>query len=207
MLAKCLTNEVAFYLAGEITQVLDAIPWVRCASGNVFLQKPTSPVFPLIAAVRWNTAALNFIPHPLFLKLITLLSLSLSFHSQPRRIIWEMNFDFWEQTEHNFWTSQQSLWLAPEGKLQQMFHFELKQIAIERSASKPWSYSVAHQYIMRISESAASVHQLHQCISSISASAASALQKHQHISTFTASMYQQQQHISGNSASAASALQ
>ena len=29
--------QVAFYLAGEITQVLDAIPWVRCASGNVFL--------------------------------------------------------------------------------------------------------------------------------------------------------------------------
>ena len=54
--------QVAFYLAGEITQVLDAIPWVRCASGNVFLQKPTTPVFPLIAAVRWNTAALNFIP-------------------------------------------------------------------------------------------------------------------------------------------------
>ena len=27
--------EVAFYFAGEITQVLDAIPWVRCASGNV----------------------------------------------------------------------------------------------------------------------------------------------------------------------------
>ena len=24
-------------LAGEITQVLDAIPWVRCASGDVFL--------------------------------------------------------------------------------------------------------------------------------------------------------------------------
>ena len=23
-------------LAGEITQVLDALPWVRCASGNVF---------------------------------------------------------------------------------------------------------------------------------------------------------------------------
>ena len=23
-------------LAGEITQALDAIPWVRCASGNVF---------------------------------------------------------------------------------------------------------------------------------------------------------------------------
>ena len=29
--------QVAFYLAREITQVLDAIPWVRCASGNVSL--------------------------------------------------------------------------------------------------------------------------------------------------------------------------
>ena len=28
--------QVAFYFAGEINQVLDAIPWVRCASGNVF---------------------------------------------------------------------------------------------------------------------------------------------------------------------------
>ena len=26
---------VEFYLAGEITQVIDSIPWVRCASGNV----------------------------------------------------------------------------------------------------------------------------------------------------------------------------
>ena len=25
-----------FYLAGEITQVIDSIPWVRCASSNVF---------------------------------------------------------------------------------------------------------------------------------------------------------------------------
>ena len=24
-----------FYLAGEIAQVIDSIPWVRCASGNV----------------------------------------------------------------------------------------------------------------------------------------------------------------------------
>ena len=31
--------QVAFYFAGEITQVLDAIPWVRCASGNVFVSK------------------------------------------------------------------------------------------------------------------------------------------------------------------------
>ena len=29
--------QVVFYFAGEITQVLDAIPWVRCASGNVSL--------------------------------------------------------------------------------------------------------------------------------------------------------------------------
>ena len=30
--------QVAFYLAGEITQVIDSIPWVRCASGNVVLE-------------------------------------------------------------------------------------------------------------------------------------------------------------------------
>ena len=27
--------QVEFNLAGEITQVIDSIPWVRCASGNV----------------------------------------------------------------------------------------------------------------------------------------------------------------------------
>ena len=32
-------KQVAFYLAGEITQVIDSIPWVRCASGNVLLCK------------------------------------------------------------------------------------------------------------------------------------------------------------------------
>ena len=31
-------KQVAFYLAGEITQVIDSIPWVRCASGNVSLK-------------------------------------------------------------------------------------------------------------------------------------------------------------------------
>ena len=30
--------QVAFYLAGEITQVIDSIPWVRCASGNVYTE-------------------------------------------------------------------------------------------------------------------------------------------------------------------------
>ena len=29
--------QVAFFSAGEITQVKDAIPWVRCASGNVYI--------------------------------------------------------------------------------------------------------------------------------------------------------------------------
>ena len=29
-------KQVAFYLAGEITQVKESIPWVRCASGNVY---------------------------------------------------------------------------------------------------------------------------------------------------------------------------
>ena len=28
---------VELYIAGEITQVIDSIPWVRCASGNVLL--------------------------------------------------------------------------------------------------------------------------------------------------------------------------
>ena len=37
--------QVAFYFAGEITQVLDAIPWVRCASGNVCIEWPTPAVF------------------------------------------------------------------------------------------------------------------------------------------------------------------
>ena len=36
--------QVAFYLAGEITQVKESIPGVRCASGNVFyyFHKPNS---------------------------------------------------------------------------------------------------------------------------------------------------------------------
>ena len=33
--------QVTFYCAVEITQVLDATPWVRCASGNVFGNRPT----------------------------------------------------------------------------------------------------------------------------------------------------------------------
>ena len=33
------TMQVAFYLAGKITQVKESIPWVRCASGNVLDSK------------------------------------------------------------------------------------------------------------------------------------------------------------------------
>ena len=32
---QCGTNATGILLAGEITQVKEAIPWVRCASGNV----------------------------------------------------------------------------------------------------------------------------------------------------------------------------
>ena len=32
--------QVAFYLAGEITQVKESIPWVRRASGNVLTGTP-----------------------------------------------------------------------------------------------------------------------------------------------------------------------
>ena len=35
--------QVAFYLAGEITQVKESIPGVRCASGNVFLSGQIIP--------------------------------------------------------------------------------------------------------------------------------------------------------------------
>ena len=30
-----LLSSLSFFLAGEITQVLESIPWIRCASGNV----------------------------------------------------------------------------------------------------------------------------------------------------------------------------
>ena len=42
MLVTNVTNlepmQVEFYLAGKITQVIDSIPWVRCASGNVLMR-------------------------------------------------------------------------------------------------------------------------------------------------------------------------
>ena len=41
--------QVEFYLAGEITQVTDAIPWVRCASGNVFSRIPVQ------WTMQWST--------------------------------------------------------------------------------------------------------------------------------------------------------
>ena len=33
--AKLEPMEVAFFVAGEMTQVKESIPWVRCASGNI----------------------------------------------------------------------------------------------------------------------------------------------------------------------------
>ena len=41
--------QVAFYFADEITQVLDAVPWVRCASGNVLLF-----IFPLACLLKFS---------------------------------------------------------------------------------------------------------------------------------------------------------
>ena len=35
--------QVEFYLAGEITQVIDSIPWDRCASGNVSAEARRPP--------------------------------------------------------------------------------------------------------------------------------------------------------------------
>ena len=40
--------QVAFFSAGEITQVIDSIPWVRCASGNVFTGTPPKSTNKLI---------------------------------------------------------------------------------------------------------------------------------------------------------------
>ena len=75
---------------------------------------------------------------------------------------------------------------------------ELEQIALERSASKSWSW------FSSINASAASVHQRISCIS---ASAASAPQQHQHISSISTSAHRQHQRIGSISASAASAHQ
>ena len=33
--------QVAFFLAGDITQVKESIPWVRCAFGNVYVSPKT----------------------------------------------------------------------------------------------------------------------------------------------------------------------
>ena len=46
--------QVVFYFAGEITQVLDAIPWVRCASGNVFCEE--------MILATWQCQILSYIP-------------------------------------------------------------------------------------------------------------------------------------------------
>ena len=50
--------QVAFYLAGEITQVIDSIPWVRCASGNVNRAVKANQVIKL-SALQLGTFALE----------------------------------------------------------------------------------------------------------------------------------------------------
>ena len=36
--------QVALYLAGEITQVKESIPWARCASGNILTSQRTKRI-------------------------------------------------------------------------------------------------------------------------------------------------------------------
>ena len=43
--------QVAFLLAGEITQVKESIPWVRCASGNV-LHCVMRYVYPILSLIE-----------------------------------------------------------------------------------------------------------------------------------------------------------
>ena len=60
-----LPMQVAFYFAGEITQVLDAIPWVRCASGMFPLIHLGSnpPLFNSIwVALKWTSTSVPFSP-------------------------------------------------------------------------------------------------------------------------------------------------
>ena len=49
--------QVAIYLAGEITQVKESIPWVRCASGNVSNQNRAAPL--LLSFQEQKAAALS----------------------------------------------------------------------------------------------------------------------------------------------------
>ena len=59
--------QVTFSFAGEITQVLDAIPWVRCASGNVLGLECVAvlpPVCDIVASLYEIIAPLTPTPHP-----------------------------------------------------------------------------------------------------------------------------------------------
>ena len=62
--------QVAFYLAGEITQVLVAIPWVRCASGNVLFQKYICQVLPDSAPSQNPPPTHPLIPQSLVFSLV-----------------------------------------------------------------------------------------------------------------------------------------
>ena len=48
--------QVAFYLAGEITQVKESIPWVRCASVNVCLKTSLTTVL----NVCWRVTKISY---------------------------------------------------------------------------------------------------------------------------------------------------
>ena len=60
--------QVAFYLAGEIPQVKESIPWVRCASGNVLVKVPLN-VLQINLFLQWADKTV-FIHHSLVCKII-----------------------------------------------------------------------------------------------------------------------------------------
>ena len=59
---------VAFFLDGEITQVKESIPWVRCASGNVLVKVPLN-VLQINLFFQWADKTV-FIHHSLECKII-----------------------------------------------------------------------------------------------------------------------------------------
>ena len=60
MLVQFGTNEVVLDLAGEITQVKESIPWVRCASGNVLYILYTGKNAQFQKVVAWSILAQHY---------------------------------------------------------------------------------------------------------------------------------------------------
>ena len=80
--------QVAFYSAGEITQVKESIPWVRCASGNVysiFYQKPFVIIF---AEIKHNRITMNIGKDKCFSKVLANINVSKYLPFKRRQEFW-----------------------------------------------------------------------------------------------------------------------